>query len=161
MEDLELKELWAYSARVSEGKLPEPRHPGAKLRKDPCPLGLLGPPRTEPELSPGNHGTLGNRAPASCRRAYPHIHPKNAHFFGCPTWGAQNNRENVRGLPTPAVLGSPCPAPRSPGARPAPAAYKGCEASVRADPPRRLWALPNPHQSRGSMPPPPCCTPTP
>lgn len=102
MGDLELKGLWADSALVLEGKLPESRPPVAELPKDPCPLRLPGPRRTEPELSPGNHGTW--REPSSCFLPPclpPHPSGKRTLFFGCPTWGAQNNRESIGDLPAP------------------------------------------------------------
>lgn len=87
MGDLELKGLWADSARVSEGKLPESRPPAVKLRKDPCPLGLPGPRRTEPELPPGNHGT--RRESGSCFLPpclLPHPSGKRT-LFGLPNLG--------------------------------------------------------------------------
>lgn len=96
MGDLELKGLWADNARVSEGKLPESRPPAAKLPKDPCPLGLPGPRRTEPELSPGNHGTW--REPSSCFLPPclpPHPSGKRTLFFWLAQLGARRTTEKT------------------------------------------------------------------
>lgn len=117
----------------------------------------LGARNQNSHLKARGHGE--NRDPAPTAPVPTSI--RKTHSFGGPTWSAQNNQGTIG-----AFFISPCwgdPGPRlgrQAPPRPAPATYKGSGALVRTtEPPRWLWAPPNPHQSHGSLspnlPPPP------
>lgn len=110
--------------------------------------------RPEPELSPGSHGM--RRTELLLRAAMPAPHPSGKRtLFWLPNLGRAEPPRTYGRPRAPRRPGEP--RARITGARgPGRAQRLRSEASARAEPPGRLWAPTNPHQSQGSISPPNC-----
>ena len=132
------------------------RPPAAKMRRDRCSPGLSGAGASGHGAraltwKPRDAGRTNPLLPAL--RLFPHPSGKRTLFWRPKLEGPDQPRK-YPSLSHLAVLGAPALSPGRPAPpRPAPATYKGSRASVRAEPPRRLWAPPNPRQSHGSVSP--------
>lgn len=140
--------------RSQREKCLKSRPPAAKLRRDRCSLGLSG-------AGAAGHGAraltwkprdVGRTKPLlPALRLFPRPSGKRTLFWR-PKLERPDQPRKYPSLSHLAVLGAPAPSLGRPAPPcPALATYKGSRASVRAEPPRRLWAPPNPRQSHGSV----------